>query len=501
MAADRSSNIVILGGGAAGISSAYELARNEYKSITLERWKKVGGLAKTLDFGEWRSDIGPHRFFSKNQFLYDMIEEVLKEDWILVNRFTRFYIQGKFYMYPVQMAEALKNMGIFKAGFAFLDYLASRIRKKLLNPPVRNFEDFAILEFGKALAELNMLNYTEKIWGLPCKEISAEWGTQRIHGLSLMAIIKKAIFKGNEGPKTLVDTFYYPDKGASQTYEVMAEMTEQKGSVIQPNSDICEIHHEDGKITAVVVAKSDGTREKHPCDFCISSIPITEVVNMLRPAAPKELIEAVKMLKYRYQVYLFMKINKERVSKDNWIYFPDKEIPFGRIHEPKNFSLSMSPKDKTSLWVEHFVFPDDPRWSCSADDLYEQTIDWLEKLNFVNRSEVIEYYKHREDFVYPVYDLIYTKPLQTIKDYLKTFSNLQLIGRAGRFRYNNQDHSIETGVLAARNIIENGEYDLEKVGAEQEYFETGYLKTEKGYFKVENEAERDLAADPGKKFG
>ena len=480
MTSDKSSKVVVLGGGPAGISAGYELIKNGYKSTVLERWNKVGGLAKTIDYGDWKSDIGPHRFFSKNQFLYDMIEEVLKEHWIIVNRFTRFYIQGKFFMYPVQMSNALKNMGFLKAIKAMLDYMYSRFRKTVLNPDIKNFEDFVVLEFGRTLAELNMINYTEKIWGIPCTEISADWAKQRIHGLSLMAILKKAIFSGTKGPKSLVDQFYYPKMGASQTYEMMADIMKSRGGKIATDAEVCRLDHEDGKIVAVTVKNSQGKETTFQCNECISSIPITEVIKMLRPKVPDEILASAKELKYRNQAYIFMKVNRESISQDNWVYFPDKDISFGRIHEPRNFSKILSPEGKTSLWVEHFVFEDDPRWEASADELFEITIKGLEKLDFLKRSDVIEYYKHREDFVYPIYDLTYQHHSKVIKDYLKKFNNLQLIGRAGRFRYNNQDHSIETGVLAARNIIEGGRnYDLEKVGAEQEYFEKGYLKTDK----------------------
>lgn len=476
MSTDNLSGTLILGGGPAGVSAGYELSKNHRKSTILERWDKVGGLAKTIDYGEWRSDIGPHRFFSKNRFLYDMIEEVLKEHWMLVNRFTRFYIQGKFFMYPVQMGEALRNIGIINAFKAMLDYLYSRFRKNFLNPSIDNFEDFVVLEFGRTLADLNMINYTEKIWGIPASEISADWAKQRIHGLSLMSLVKKALFRGTKGPKSLVDQFYYPKMGASQTFEMMADIVASRGGNIVTGSKVIRLDHEDEKIVSVTVQKSDGAEETYPCEECISSIPITEVINMLHPRVPDEVLSSNEKLRYRSQAYLFLKVDKERISKDNWIYFPDKEIPFGRFHEPKNFSPVLSPPDKTSLWVEHFVFQDDPRWTCSADELYEITMKDLEKLKFVKKSEVIEYHIHREDFVYPIYDLTYEHHSGVIKNYLKKFKNLQLIGRAGRFRYNNQDHSIETGILAARNIIEGGGYDLEKVGAEQEYFEKGYLR-------------------------
>jgi protoporphyrinogen oxidase len=474
--AETDSRILVLGAGPAGISAAYELSRQGYGSTILESTPHVGGLSKTLQFGDFRTDIGPHRFFSKNQFLYDMIGEVLKEDWILVNRFTRFFIRGKFYMYPVDMWDALRNLGLSGSAAALLDYVRSKLRKVFLNPPVNNFEDYAVLEFGRTLAELNMINYTEKIWGIPCSRISAEWATQRIKGLSILSILQNAILKNRKGPKTLVDQFYYPRLGAGQTYETMAGLITERGGRVRLSAPVKGVGHDQGKITSITVMTEDGREEVLPADYVISSIPITEFVKAMSPAPPESVLSACSRLRWRGQVYLYLQLKKERVSRDNWVYFPDREIPFGRMHEAKNFSESLSPKDRTSLWVEHFVFPEDPRWESPAADLRDVTLPDLSRLGFVQEEEIEDFRKHREEFVYPVYEIGYKENLDTVKDYLAAFSNLQLVGRPGRFRYNNQDHSIETGVLAARNLARGESYDLEKVGSEQEYFEKGHVR-------------------------
>ncbi len=480
MKAEKQSRILILGGGPAGISAGYELSRNGYPCTVLERYPQTGGLARTLRIGDFLTDIGPHRFFSKNQYLYDMIEEVLGDDWILVNRFTRFYIQGKFYLYPVDLKDALSNMGPMGAMRAFLDYLWSRFNKMVFNPRVESFEDFVVQEFGRTLAELNMINYTEKIWGIPCRKISPDWARQRIKGLSIMSVIKKALFKNQKGPKTLVDQFYYPRYGAGQTYEKMAEKIARDGGKIHLSSPVAEVFCEGDRITSVGTAGGEKT-VKHPGDFFISSIPITSLISMMNPPPPDEVLEASSKLRWRSQVYLYLQLKKERVSRDNWVYFPDREIPFGRIHEAKNFSVHMSPQDRTTLWVEHFVFEDDPRWEAEADYIKEITMKDLDRLGFVKEEDVEDFRKFREDFVYPVYELGYEEHLRIVKDYLGKFINLQLVGRPGRFRYNNQDHSMETGILAARNLVQGAGYDLEEVGAEEEYFEKYQLSTkEKG---------------------
>ena len=196
----------------------------------------------------------------------------------------------------------------------------------------------------------------------------------------------------------------------------------------------------------------------------------------MEPKAPNEVLEAIKNLKFRSHVSLFITVNKPSVFPDQWIYFPDKEIPFGRIMEPKNFSKKMSPADKTSLLVEFFCWENDKIWNASKDELFELSIKWLEKLGFIKRGEVIDYFVHKEKYAYPVYDLNYKEKSGIVKSYLRQFRNLQLIGRAGCFRYNNQDHALEMGILAARSIIEGKQYNIEEVGAEQEYFERGYVR-------------------------
>jgi protoporphyrinogen oxidase len=466
--------VIILGAGPSGMAAAFELHKVGKSFILVEKTDQVGGLAKTLQYGEFRTDIGPHRFFSQNQYLYDFIEDLLGKHWIKVDRLTRFYINGKFFLYPVDLKNALLNIGPYKALKIFCDYILQRIRTIYLEREPVSFEERVIWDFGRSLAELNMINYTEKIWGLPCSKISPDWSKQRIKGLSMAEMIKKAFRKSKGGPKTLINQFYYPDSGTSLIYERIKENI-LGNDFIRLNSWPVKITHLDDRIVEVIIDVA-GDRQTVKPEYVISSIPLTELVNLLQPKAPWEVLQAVGNLKFRSHVSLFITLNKPSVFADQWLYFPGKEIPFGRIMEPKNFSKKMAPEDKTSLLVEFFCWENDKIWNAGKEQLFELSIEWLEKLGFISPKEVMDCFIHKEKYAYPLYDLKYKEHLGKIRGYLMQFKNLQIIGRAGGFRYNNQDHALEMGIMAARSLIEGKQYNIEEIGAEQEYFERGYIK-------------------------
>ncbi len=465
---------LIFGAGPSGMAAAFELHKAGKPFIVIEKNDSVGGLARTFHYGEFRTDLGPHRFFSQNQFLYDFIEDLLGESWIKVDRLTRFYIHGRFFSYPVDFKNALTNVGVSKALTILMDYLWERGKKLFLHRDPASFEEKVVGDFGRALADLNMLNYTQKIWGMPCSEISAEWANQRIKGLSLLELMRKAVTHSKGGPKTLVDQFYYPDKGTWMIYEKIKERIGDGGAVKLKSYPV-KIIHKDMEIRRVIVSGESFIQDIKP-EYVISSIPITELVNLLEPRAPDEVLRASEHLKYRSHVSLFLTLDKTSIFPDQWIYLPDKEIPFGRIMEPKNFSNQLSPPGKTSLLIEFFCWENDEVWKARREELFQLSIGWLEKLGFVKRREVMNSFVHRERYAYPVYDLHYQEHLGKVKNYLGEIKNLQLIGRAGCFRYNNQDHALEMGILAARNIIEGRKGNIEEIGREQEYFEKGYIK-------------------------
>ena len=472
--------IFILGAGPAGMACAMELYKSGQSVEIIEKSDKVGGLAKTLKFKEgdllFRTDIGPHRFFSKNQYLYDFIEDLLKEKWILVNRQTRQFIDGKYYDYPINAIQSFKNIGVYGSFGMGISYLNAILKYGILKKEIRNFEDYIVANFGKKLGQFNMLNYTEKIWGIDCKEIHPDWATQRIKGLNLISALANAIFKkkGKKGPKTLVDQFYYPQYGTGLIYEAIAEKIKTIKSTIDTNSYPVKILHNNNLITELELSINGKIKKVKPSQV-VSSIPIVELVRLISPCAPSEVINAANNLKWRAQVYLFITLNKERITNDNWVYFPSKKIPFGRIAEMKNFSKDMSPQDKTSLFVEFFVTEGDNIWNMSNEEIFNLAMNHFQELKLFFKNEVRNFYVFKKKYVYPVYDLKYIENLEISKSYLNKFQNLFYIGRPGRFQYTNQDHSLEMGILAARSIIENNKYDLD-IGMENQYFESGHIK-------------------------
>lgn len=468
--------IVILGAGPAGMASAMELHKNGKKFTLVEKDKQVGGLAKTYKFGQFRTDNGPHRFFSKNKFLYDFIENLLGENWIVVKRSTRQYIDGKYYDYPINAIQAFKNIGILRSAKMFVDYLLAFIEYGLGGKKIKNFEDYIVANFGRSLGNFNMLNYSEKLWGMSCRKLDADWAKQRIKGLNfreaLINSVKNSLSLGASGstPKTLVDEFYYPSLGTGFIYEKIKNKIVKQNEILLETYPI-KINHSEKRIVSLIL----NNKRTLLVENLVTSIPIDVFVSLLFPEVPKKILFAVKKLKYRSQVYIFLTINKTSVSNDQWIYFPNKEIPLFRITEMKNFSKKMVPKGKTSLFVEYFCWKGDDLWDMEKEKVYEMTTTWLEKLKLVKKTQIINYYYMRKENTYPVYDLAYKRNLKIVKKYLDNFKNLIYIGRPGRFKYTNQDHSLEMGFLAARSLIENRKINVENVGGEKEYFEKGYF--------------------------
>ncbi|MEK7606205.1 MAG: FAD-dependent oxidoreductase [Patescibacteria group bacterium] len=481
----RKTKVLIVGAGPAGLACARELSKAGVPFILLEKESSVGGLARTYTFEEdglvFRTDNGPHRFFSKNKYLYEFIEELLQEKWITVRRQTRQLIDGKFYDYPINLMQALRNIGFLNAVLMGIDYAYAQIHYKLLKKPIVSFEDYVVANFGKRLGRFNMINYTEKIWGIPATTIHPDWAGQRIKGLDFGSVIKNAlqrIFKRsrNEGPKTLIESFYYPQFGTGLIYETITNDLKERGYEVICDAKVRSVVHNKHTIEKVIVEK-DGEEFAIECETLIESIPLPAFTRLFSPSVPQEIEMAARELRHRSQVYLFITLDKPSITLDQWIYFPTERVPFARVSEMKNFSADMSPHDKTSLFVEFFCFKDDAVWNMSQDELFELAIPHFEELGFFTRSEVRRHYHIKKEDIYPIYDLEYKKYLSVVKDYLDRFENLYYIGRPGRFKYNNQDHSLEMGILAAKSIIDNTRYDIESVGEEKEYFEKGAVPT------------------------
>lgn len=473
---------LIIGAGPAGLSCAMELSKVGKDFIVVDKSNQVGGLAKTYTFKEsdglaFYTDNGPHRFFSKNKYLYSFIENLIGEEWIKVTRHTRQFIDGKFYDYPVNPIQALVNIGPIMASRMFFDYVWAKISYRVLKKKIRTFEDYAISNFGRSLANFNIINYTEKIWGIPASKIHSEWALQRIKGLNLTSVLRDFFIKTfsrkkNNGPKSLVDEFFYPSKGTGFIYTTIAEKLKQKGYLILTETMPISVRHKNNTIYEVVLRSLEGDILVE-CKNLVESVPITEFVILLEPTVPENVKSVVSKLRHRSQVYLFITLDKESITSDQWIYFPRQENKIARISEMKNFSKEMSPEGKTSLFVEFFCFEGDEIWNMSKEKLFEITVKELSFTGFFKEANVRHYYHIKQRDVYPVYDLEYQTHLNVVKNYLNNFKNLYYIGRPGRFRYNNQDHSLEMGMLTAKSIIDGIVYDIESVGEEKEYYESG----------------------------
>lgn len=474
---------LVIGAGPAGLAAAWALHRAGVDVEVVERAPAVGGLAKTRVYEEdglsFRTDQGPHRFFSKNPELYRIVEELLGDDWVPVERHTRQYVEGRFYDYPIDAVQALRNLGVRRATRIMRDYGSARVRYGLLGRRVDSFADHIEASFGRALGDFHMIPYTEKIWGLSARELHPDWAAQRIKGLDLRTAAWDAFmgFVGSrgEGARSLVDSFYYPRLGTGQIYETMVDRLRDGGHAVTTSCEPTRIAHDGRRVTSVTL--SDG-RELAP-SHVLESIPIGPMLRLLDPLPPDEVLRAAGRLSFRAQVYVFLTLDVDRVGPDQWTYFPDPEVPFARISEMKNFSEAMAPAGKSSLFVEYFCFPDDAVWDEPDEALVARTVTELQRLGFVQPEQVRRGYVLRQRSVYPIYDLGYPGRLRTVTDWLERLENLVPIGRPGRFRYNNQDHSLEMGLLGAKGVIDGKRYDLDAIGAEDAYQEAGEHPTER----------------------
>jgi protoporphyrinogen oxidase len=479
-----------MGAGPGGLCSAYVLSKAGVPTVVVERAPFVGGLSRTIrhqtPVGEFKFDIGGHRWFTKNDELNELFKEVIGDELLWVNRISRIYFDGKYVDYPLKVSNALKAVGPVTAAKAVADYGVNRARQRVQPKPVVSMEDAYIDQYGPTLYELFFQRYSEKVWGLPCDQMSGDWVSQRTKGMSLLTAVKDAVIPSKGKVVSLIDEFMYPRGGFGRLPERMTDAITAMGNHVQLESKVENVHHRDGRVYAVTVRVGSepelrednrfvhvgGETRVIEGDNFISSIPLTHLARIMDPAPPAAVLQATKELTFRDIITVNLMLKKPQVTHDTWLYVHDRNILFGRFHEPKNWSPAMVPSDEyTSLVVEYFCTRGDEIWNMSEEQLVEQTVDHLiNDLRFINREEVLGGFVVRAPRAYPSYVIGYEKPLGIIKDYLATFENLQYIGRGGSFRYNNTDHSIETGLLAAKNIL--GEHhDLDRVNAEKEYHE------------------------------
>lgn len=461
--------VVVIGGGPAGLTAALELSKNNIPAVVLEADKQVGGIARTVNYKGYLFDIGGHRFFTKWDEVSQIWNDVLGNKFIERPRLSRIYYKKKFFLYPLVAKNALFGLGLFESVRILASYVKSRL---MPTPKEENLEEWVCNRFGRRLYEIFFKTYTEKVWGVPCTTIRAEWAAQRIKGLSLLTAVRNAILPPkNNNVKTLIDKFQYPERGPGQMWEMLTEQLSANGYNVLMERPVVRIRHQDGKVTSVVTTGSHGEEEFRGTDF-ISSMPIRELVRALDPAPPAKILEAANKLRYRDFLIVSLIVNRKEVAPDNWIYVHEPGVKVGRIQNFKNWSAAMVPDpNKTCLGMEYFVFENDELWSSPDDQLIGMARRELAELGLVKAEEIEDGTVVRMQKAYPMYDEDWSAQVDTIRAYLKEHaSNLQLVGRNGMHKYNNQDHSMMTALCAARNIC-GADYDLWAINTEPEYHE------------------------------
>lgn len=462
---------VILGGGPAGLSAGYYLIKKGTEVSLLEAEGQVGGISKTIRYKDYYFDLGGHRFFTKFDEVNDLWNEVLGNDFQKTPRLSRIYYKNKYFNYPLTAMNALLGVGLLDTFVILFSYFKSKVfpyKKE------ETFEEWVSNRFGKKLYSIFFKTYTEKVWGIPCSTLRAEWSAQRIKGLSLTTAIINAVFKPkNSNIKTLIDEFDYPKYGPGMMYTEMSKRIQDMGGQVRLNSRVTQVNHADNKVLSIKYIDENGSERIEEGSEFISSIPITELIQIMHPKADSKVLSAADKLNYRSLLTIDIIINKKDVFPDNWIYIHSPEVKLGRIQNFKNWSKNMVPdSNKTSLGLEYFCNEGDDFWNMPDDELYKFAASEVEKIKICKASEIEDHVVVRVPKAYPVYDMNYTEYLAVIEDYVKRFSNLQPVGRYGLFKYNNMDHSILTALYAAQNIAEGKRsFDTWEVNTEEEYHE------------------------------
>ena len=464
-------NVVILGGGPAGLTAALELSRHQIPSVVLEQDELVGGLARTVSYKGYLFDIGGHRFFTKVDEINRIWHEVLGDDFLERERLSRIYYRGKFFHYPLKPMNALAGLGPVEAVRILLSYLRSQAFPER---PEDSFEQWVSNRFGKRLYSIFFKTYTEKVWGVPCTELRAEWAAQRIKDLSLATAVLSILFKRSGGKtiRTLIEKFHYPRQGPGMMWTRLTEQLEKQGHPVRRNTEVVAVRHDGGAIRSVVArdAGSGKEREFAGTDF-ISSIAMGGLLRRFDPAPPPEIREAAASLKYRDFLTVGLIYRGEHLFPDNWIYVHSADVKVGRIQNYKNWSPEMVPDPSTTgLGLEYFCNKGDELWNAADGDLIRQGVAETERLGLASSRDFVDGVVIRVPKAYPIYDATYAGHLEKLKRYLAGFGNLQLVGRNGMHKYNNQDHSMLTALLAVRNLL-GANYDLWQVNTEQEYHE------------------------------
>lgn len=472
---------VIAGAGPAGLTAAYELSKQNAPVVVLEAdLEYVGGISRTVNYKGFRFDIGGHRFFSKSREVEDLWTEIAGPDLLDRPRSSRIYYRGKFYTYPLKPFEALSKLGLIESVRCMLSFAKARLRPM---PDPKTFEDWVVNQFGERLFRIFFKTYTEKVWGMKCREISADWAAQRIKGLSLGSAIKHALLPRRKPKdrtqivKTLIDTFRYPRLGPGMMWETCMAKVRQLGGQVLLGRRVTGCRFDSTRNLWIVTTRDANGRVEEFCgEHLISSMPIRELVAEIEPKVSEDAQRAAQSLRYRDFLTVGLIVHDQSRFTDNWIYIHDPSVQVGRVQNYKSWSPEMVPDPAyCSYGLEYFCFEDDRTWNAPDAELIALAKKEIQQINLANAADVVDGCVIRQRKAYPVYDDTYQQNVDKIRAALeKNFPTLHLVGRNGMHKYNNQDHAMMTAMLTAKNILAGErKYDVWAVNQDAEYHEAG----------------------------
>ena len=475
-------DVFVIGAGPAGLTAAYCLAKEGRPIVVIERDPVyVGGISRTVDHKGFLFDIGGHRFFSKSKEVVALWQELLPDDFITRRRLSRIYYKGKFFSYPLKAFEALLKLGVFTSAACLISYARAKLSPV---PKPRTLHQWVRNQFGERLFQIFFKTYTEKVWGMSCDEISADWAAQRIKGLDLATAVVNALTRslrlhrkpasGGDTVKTLIESFQYPRKGPGMMWQAAARKIHTLGGRIQMGRELAKLEYDAGRqLWRIEVALEGGDRETYTARHVISSAPLRELVERIKPT-PISLLHA-HALRYRDFLTVALMVRKVETFSDNWIYIHDPSVKVGRVQNFRSWSPEMVPEGMSCLGLEYFCFEGDGLWSAPDGELIALAKKEIAEIGLVAPGDVVDACVVRQAKAYPVYDEDYADNVAVIRRDLEgSYPTLHVIGRNGMHRYNNQDHAMMTAMLTARNIIAGARlYDVWNVNEDAEYHEAG----------------------------
>ncbi|HYV43783.1 MAG TPA: FAD-dependent oxidoreductase [Myxococcaceae bacterium] len=456
--------MAVIGAGPAGMTAAYQLSKGGAQVDLYEASPHVGGMARTLDLWGQRADLGPHRFLSNDARVNALWLEVVGREYRLVNRLTRIYYRGRFFHYPLRPFDALAKLGPLEAARCMASYAAGRLRGA---EEGASFEEWVVARFGRRLFEIFFKTYSEKLWGIPCSELDADFATQRIKKLSLLEAVKNAFSLGAGGHKTLAERFAYPRRGTGFVYERMAELLRERGGRIHLQRPVKRVLLDGARARGVEL--EDG--ETAEADHVVSSMPLSLLVGRL-PGAPEDVLAAAAALRFRNTILVYLHAGAPDLFPDNWLYIHAAELRMGRLTNFRNWVPELHGGARSSILVAEYWCNDaDPLWREPEEALVRLASDEVRGTGLLRDAPILDGRVVRLPRCYPVYQRGYRQPLEKIERYLRGIDHLLPIGRYGAFKYNNQDHSILMGMLAAENVLGAGRHDLWSVNTDYDSYQ------------------------------